>query len=171
MVKTVASEKIRHADGDLAEMIAVGAVKFAILFTGRLTDTAFDIDRATNLEGDSGPYLQYTHARISSMLEKAFDQSLVPKYQEGIEPVYYVERLAYRFPEIVKSSLDEYAPNHIATYLIELARAFNAFYAEQVIIDAEHPEISAHRLALAKSVQTILSNGLALLGIKAPHKM
>ena len=171
MVKTVAKEKIRHSDDALAEMIAVGAVKFAILFTGRLTDTAFDIDRATNLEGDSGPYLQYTHARISSMLEKALVQSIIPKYQEGIEAVHYVERLAYRFPEIVKSSLDEYAPNHIATYLIELARAFNAFYAEHVIIDAEHPEVSAHRLALAKSVQTVLCNGLALLGIQAPHKM
>lgn len=171
MVRSVAITKLREADDALAETIALGAVKFAILFTGRLTDTAFDIDRATNLDGDSGPYLQYTHARISSIAEKAAEQGIVPGYGEASGEVSPLERILYRFPEVVESALGEYAPNHVATYLIEVARAFNAFYADHKIVDPENPETSAHRLAIAQATRVVLKNGLALLGISAPDRM
>lgn len=171
MVKEVVVERMEHVDDVVAEQVAIAAVKFAILFTGRLTDTAFDITRATSLEGDSGPYLQYTHARISSMIEKASAESITPNYKQGIESVHDVEKMMYRFPEIVQSALVEYVPNYVATYLIDLARAFNSFYGANKIIDTENREVSEHRLAIAKATQIILKNGLKLLGIEAPDKM
>lgn len=171
MVKSVAITKLREADESLAETIALGAVKFAILFTGRLTDTAFDIDRATNLDGDSGPYLQYTHARISSIAEKAAEQGIAPGYGDASDEVSPLERILYRFPEVVESALGEYAPNHVATYLIEVARAFNAFYADHKVVDPENRPLSAHRLAVARAAGTVIKNGLGLLGITAPDRM
>jgi arginyl-tRNA synthetase len=170
-VKAVALTKLREGDDELAEIIALGAIKFAILFTGRLTDTAFDIDRATNLDGDSGPYLQYTHARIVSIKEKSTIASIIPRYTSELEQVHAIERIVYRFPEVVENALVEYAPNYIATYLVDLAREFNSFYAMNTIVDVDHPEISAHRLAITQAVQTVLKNGLWLLGITAPEKM
>lgn len=171
MVKEVALKKLENVDDALAEMVAVGAVKFAILFTGRLTDTAFDIDRATNLEGDSGPYLQYTHARISSMIEKAKDLGIIPRYAKEVQEISNLERVLYRLPEVVENAMVEYAPNHIATYLIDIAREFNSYYGAHKIVDAENKEVSAHRLALAQATQIVLKNGLKLLGIQAPEKM
>lgn len=172
-VKAVVLEKLRDPVDDLSETIAVGAVKFAILFTGRLTDTAFDIDRATNLEGDSGPYLQYTHARISSMLDKAAELGIRPAYLAGSEPagVSNLERVLYRFPEVVAGALSEYAPNHVATHLIEVAREFNSFYGGHKIVDPENRTVSAHRLAIAGAARVVIRNGLALLGIGAPERM
>jgi arginyl-tRNA synthetase len=171
MVKSVVLLKLKDPQDSLAEQVALGAIKFAILFTGRQTDTAFDIDRATNLDGDSGPYLQYTHARILSMISKGNEQGIIPLYQDGREQLSDIERIVYRFPEVVAMALDEYAPNHIATYLIELARIFNSFYAAHKIIDKENPELSSHRLALAQATALILKNGLNLLGIHAPDRM
>jgi len=171
MVKEKVEEKLSEKNDALAETIALGAVKFAILFTGRLTDTAFDIDRATNLEGDSGPYLQYTHARISSMIEKASKEGIAPQYDAKLEDVSELERVIYRFPEVVEKALNEYAPNQIATFLIETARAFNSFYGGKKIIDTENKDTSAHRLAIAEATRIVLRNGLGLLGITAPEKM
>ena len=115
--------------------------------------------------------MQYTHARISSMIEKASKEGIVPKYDSKIESVSELERMIYRFPEIVEKSLVEYAPNTIATFLIETARAFNSFYGEKKIIDTENHEISAHRLAIADATRIVLKNGLELLGIMAPDRM
>lgn len=169
MVKAVVAERLENPNESLAEEIAIGAVKFAILFTGRQTDTAFDIDRATNLEGDSGPYLQYTHARISGLLEKGKGLEMIPKLGEGT--MSEIERLLYRYPEMTSVALKELAPNYIATYLIDIARAFNSFYGEHKIIDPENKQTSEHRLAIARATQIVLKNGLSLLGIGAPDKM
>ena len=171
LVKEKVVEKLSEKNDALAETIALGAVKFSILFTGRLTDTAFDIDRATNLEGDSGPYLQYTHARISSMIEKAGKENISLKYNAELESVSELERTVYRLPEVIENALAEYAPNHIATFLIEVARAFNSFYGEKKIVDVENKELSAHRLAIAEATRVVLKNGLGLLGITAPERM
>ena len=170
MVKDVVAKRMETADDALAEQIAIGAVKFAILFTGRLTDTAFDIDRATNLEGDSGPYVQYTYARIKSMLDKAALLGLAPSISSHETPTE-IERIIYRFPEIVQSALVEYAPNYVATFLIEIARAFNSFYGSNKIVDADNKQMSEHRLAIAQAVSVVLKNGLKLLGIEAPERM
>ena len=72
---------------------------------------------------------------------------------------------------MIENALAEYAPNHIATFLIEVARAFNSFYGEKKIVDVENKELSAHRLAIAEATRVVLKNGLGLLGITAPERM
>ena len=130
----------------------------------------FDPETSLSFEGDSGPYLQYTHARIQTLLEKGFEQKIIPTVLFDTE-LSEIEKLLYRFPEIVESAIREYAPNYIVTYLLEIARSFNSFYGAHKIIDLENPEISAHRLAIARATQIVIKNGLKLLGIEAPMKM
>ncbi len=169
MVKETVVDKMKNPTDEAAEKVAIAAVKFAILFTGRLTDTAFDIDRATNLDGDSGPYLQYTVARIHSLLEKAKGEGISALTSDA--ETTSVHKMIYRYPEVVSYALENLAPNAIATYLIELAREFNSFYNGNKIVDTEHAELSATRLALAQSVAIVIKNGLLLLGIEAPDSM
>lgn len=152
------------------EVIAIAAIKFAILRVKPGQNINFDPETSLSFEGDSGPYLQYTHARISSVLEKASEADISAEYKNG-EEVTNLERLLFRLPEVVESAISEYAPQYIVTYLLEIARAFNSFYAEKQIIDSENIEISGHRLAIAQATQIVLKNGLGLLGIIAPERM
>jgi len=156
------------------EKIALGAVKFSILRVGRIQDMAFDIESSIDTEGDSGPYLQYTHARIQSLLEKANIQGL--NSLQIISPVEWkttdVERTLYKYPEIITSALDEYAPQYVATYLIELARAFNTFYGSTKILDSESsPDVITYKLAITKAVGQVIKNGLGILGIDVVERM
>ncbi len=160
----------RNIDNETMDAIAVGAIKFAILRAKPGQNINFDPETSLSFEGDSGPYLQYTHARITSLLEKGAGLGILPKYQKD-QDVADVERMVYRLPGIVENAITEYAPQYIVTYLLQVAQTFNSFYAANTIVDAEHPEISAHRLAIAQAVQVVLKNGLWLLGIKAPNKM
>jgi arginyl-tRNA synthetase len=158
----------REIDYETKEAIAIGAIKFAILRAKPGQNINFDPETSLSFEGDSGPYLQYTHARIVTLLEKAGDIGLAAKLSvTESEPM----KLLYRFPEVVESAITEYAPNYIVTYLLEIARAFNSFYGANKIIDPENREISEHRLAIARATQIVLANGLDLLGIMAPEKM
>lgn len=160
----------RAIDEATKESIAIGAIKFAILRAKPGMNINFDPETSLSFEGDSGPYLQYTHARIASVLEKAEIEGLQPNLLLDVE-VSEPERLLYRLPEFVARATSEYAPNYIVTYLLEIARSFNSFYATHKIIDLENKEVSAHRLAIARAVQIVLKNGLNLLGIQAPDKM
>lgn len=155
---------------ELASNIGVAAIKYSILRSSPGSDIVFDFEKAITFDGDSGPYLQYTHARISSMLEKASDMNMSPKLLAG-QTITDLEKYLYRFPEIVAQSLENYAPNYIATYLIETARLFNSFYGANKIIDTENTDVSSHRLAIARATQIVLKNGLWLLGIVAPERM
>ena len=148
------------------EAVAIGAIKYMILRQAIGNDIVFDIDKSVSTEGDSGVYLQYAYARTNSLLEKA------EKYQGlPLIPVttHEVERLLYRFPEIVERAGKEYAPHYITTYLTELASSFNNFYANEQIID-DSPE-SPYRLAIAKAFNIVMKNGLTMLGIPTPERM
>lgn len=155
---------------ELVHDIAIAAIKYATLRSSILQDSVFDKDQALSFEGDSGPYLQYTHARICSVLEKAknfgieYDLSMIPK------TTYDIERIVYQFEEIVAQALVERAPHKIATYLKELAGAFNTFYGIEKIADVSDPS-APYKVALASAVGVTLKNGLWILGIKAPEKM
>jgi len=96
--------------------------------------------------------------------------NMSPKLLAG-QTITDLEKYLYRFPEIVAQSLENYAPNYIATYLIETARLFNSFYGANKIIDTENTDVSSHRLAIARATQIVLKNGLWLLGIVAPERM
>ena len=160
----------RDIDKETKDAIAIGAIKFAILRAKPGMNINFDPETSLSFEGDSGPYLQYTHARIQTLLDKGLEQNIAAEIQIGNE-VSDIEKLLYRFPEVVESAVFEYAPNYIVTYLLEIARSFNSFYGANKIIDVENPETSSHRLAIARATQIVIRNGLQLLAIEAPDKM
>ena len=156
----------KRTKGD--EQVAIGAIKYMILRQVIGHDIIFDIEKSVSTEGDSGVYLQYAHARANSILEKAGARGNV-QHSVLDRGTHEVERLLYRFPEIVERAGAEYAPNYITTYLTELASSFNNFYAnEQVIGDS--PE-SQYRLAIVEAFKNVMKNGLNILGIPAPERM
>lgn len=151
----------------LAEKVAIGAIKYSILRQASGKDIIFDFEQSLSFEGDSGPYLQYTHARTRSLLEKAGDKKIDALCaHEGTNTLH---KLLLRFPETVVRASEEREPHYIATYLIELAREFNSFYAHTVILDDSADE--PYKLALIKVVSHTIKNGLNILGIPTPERM
>jgi arginyl-tRNA synthetase len=123
-----------------------------------------------NLEGNSGPYIQYTHARAQSVLDEAgVDQQNLLSIQHIPNNKPEVARLLYRFPEIVKKSADDLAPRHIANYVYRVAGSFNTLYGNTKIITDD--DTQAYRLLLTAATAQVLKNGLKLLGIETPKKM
>lgn len=178
--KEIILEKMKETDREIpnldetADQIAVGAVKYSILRQDIGRDIIFDFDKSLSFNGNSGPYLQYAYARTQSVLEKAEKEGVkVPAAVGGFgvakDEITLIEKLLYRFPEIVVRAAKEFAPHHIATYLFELANAFNGYYSDHQIVSKEVN--SAYRVALTVAVGQTLANGLHLLGIKTPAKM
>ncbi len=155
---------------DLVNDIAVGAIKYAMLRGDVSQDSIFDKERALSFEGDSGPYLMYTHARIASMIEKAKEVGLHADVAHAPNALYAIEQVIYRFPEAVQRALADRSPHHVVVYLTELAGEFNSFYGTEKIVDTID-EYAPYKLALANAVKITLKNGLYLLGIKAPERM
>src|SRR3990167_2183980 len=154
------------------EAVAIGAIKYMILRQAIGNDIVFDIDKSVSIEGDSGVYLQYAYARTNSLLEKADAQGLTLNTNsqgQTLRNTHEVERLLYRFPEIVERAGRDYAPHYITTYLTALAGSFNNFYAHEQIIDSS-PE-SPRRLAIVNAFNIVMKNGLTILGIPAPERM
>jgi arginyl-tRNA synthetase len=154
----------------LTEAIAVAALKYQILRHSVGSNIIFDKEKALSFEGDSGPYLQYTHARICSVLEKAKGVGVVPSVRTAPVAPYEIEQIIYRFPEVVETAWLERAPHKVTTYLTELAGAFNTFYAHEKIADATD-EFAPYKAATADVVRLTLKNGLYVLGIKAPERL
>ncbi len=152
----------------LAQQVAVAAIKYQILKQGSGKDIIFDRERALSLEGDSGPYLQYAHARAAQVVERARSEKVVAKINTIAEPIE-LTRLLVHFPEAVEYAVHELEPHLLTNYLIELAGAFNSWYAQVHILDGtlEAP----HKVAIADAVRATLKNGLWLLGIPTPSKM
>lgn len=149
------------------EKVAIGAIKYMILRQAIGNDIIFDIEKSVSTEGDSGAYLQYAYARTNSLLRLMDFSGLV--LWTGSNDIRLIERLLYRFPEIVERAGKEYAPHYITTYLTELAASFNNFYAHEQVISNE-PE-SPYRLAIVRAFKTVMKNGLNILGIPAPERM
>lgn len=196
-------KRLRESFGGTAKTIksiAMGAVKYSFLKQGVAKDIVFDFEESISLQGNSGPYLQYTYARTQSVLRKSQTPSVKfqtkSKTKNPNSEELAVLRWLYRFPEVVKTAGENYAPSQICTYLYELAQRFNVFYNKHRILPAEHhcgggtaakdgrdqfeskshehyfqSENSEFRLALTAAVAQILKNGLYLLGIQAPEKM
>ena len=155
----------------VAEAVAIGAIKYSILRQAIGKDIIFDFDQSLSFEGNSGPYLQYTYARAKSVIRKASGVHIEPSIERGKEPITAPERLLYRFGEVVERAGREYAPHYVATYLYELASSFNAYYHDYIVVDKEHADTSAFRVAITSAVATVLKNGLVVLGIQAPERM
>lgn len=174
-IKDKLREKVRESkhveeNEDLLDAIAVAAIKYAVLKQDSGKDIVFDFNTSLSFTGDAGPYLQYTYARTQSVLEKGKGEGLSSQLGTTLGNEKYIVQAISRFPHVVERSLESFAPHYIATYLQELAHIFNAYYAEQQIVNKED-EASLHRLAVTEGVAHVLANGLALLGIQAPDKM
>jgi len=156
----------------VAETVGIGAVKFAELSQHRLTDYVFSWDRMLALQGDTAPYLQYSHVRIRSIFRKLdapFDaKSAAIVLAEDAE--IHLARLLARFAEVLPTVLEDHRPNLLANYLLELARAFHSFFEACPVLKAEEATRSS-RLALCELTSRALSTGLGLLGIKCPERM
>ena len=154
----------------ISEEIAIGAIKYSILRQSSGDDIIFNLDKSISFEGDSGPYLQYSTVRAKSIGEKAKSAGIKDSTKKVPSEAYLLEKILYRFPEVVERSAQEYEPHHIATYLIELAGSFNSYYASNQIISAED-EFSPYKIALTRAFEVVMRNGLTLLGIQVPEKM
>ncbi len=155
---------------EIAEQVAIGAIKYSILRQAAGKDIIFDFEQSLSFEGDSGPYLQYTYARTRSLLAKAREQSKGSPWNLGMpEEIRPLHKQILRFPEIVLRAQVEREPHYVATYLIEIAREFNAFYANTIVLDGAPDE--PYKLALVKMVSNILARGLWLLGIPTHPRM
>jgi arginyl-tRNA synthetase len=181
----LATARIRDKNPDLADldatakMIGVGAVMFSQLAVRRQRDVNFVWDDVLNFEGETGPYLQYTHARLCSLLRlygrevaTQFDANLLDREEER-----RVAEILAEFPRILEDAAAQCEPYYLTSYLLGLAGAFNKVYqrkdengrSDKII--SGNTELSAARMALVKSVQTIIGEGLRLLGLQAPNEM
>jgi len=150
--------------------VGVAAIKYSILKQSTGGNIIFDFEKSISFEGDSGPYLQYSYARANSILEKAQKEDILPDPHAFPSEIFEVEKLLYKFPEVVFRSASEYEPHYIANYLIEVARSFNSFYGNNMIVNKED-KTSSYKIALTYAFSFVMKNGLHLLGIVAPKKM
>lgn len=159
---------------DITSKVAIGALKWNELKRDPIKDIVFDWDEILNMEGNSGPYLQYTYARTQSVLQKSKIKMSNIKLGKGefqLEPEELsVLRMLQRFCEVVQDAAETYSPNLLCNYLYELAQRYNAFYNKYRILEAESSS-KDFRLALTEVTGTVLKNGLKLLGIEAPDRM
>jgi len=156
------------------QKITGAALKYAMLKADVSQDVAFDMEESVSTTGDSGPYLLYIVARISSILEKVQEKNNFKFQISNFESISPEEKklllLLATYPEVTKRAIDDYDPSHIARYTFDLAQAFNAFYAACPVLDAEE-DVQAFRIALIKTVKDVMTRGLYLLGIETVEKM
>lgn len=154
----------------VAHAVGVGAIKFYDLKTDRLNGYDFDLEAMVSFEGETGPYVQYAHARIQSILRKAdFTLSVNQVYSLNDAESWEIIKLIQDFPRIIIRAADNFEPSIVAKFAISLAQAFNKYYAHTRILD-ENPERDS-RLALSYATATVLKEALRLLGVEAPDEM
>ncbi len=155
---------------EICRKVGVGAVIFNQLSTGRIKDINFIWEDALNFDGNTGPYVQYTYARVCSVLEKANgDISLPENYTLTSEEKEMINVLS-RFPERVGQALSEYEPSVISRYLLDICHAFNRFYHNCPILRATDDEKQV-RLAICNVAKSVIGNGLWLIGMEKTEKI
>ena len=165
-------QKIENKD-ELAAQVGIGAVKFQELFNQRIKDYMFSWDKTLSFDGETGPYVQYAHARIASLLEKGgFDKNAEVDYKLlKSEDEHEIIKTLYNFTNVVIDAHEKYEPYFITRYVGDLARLFNRYYGHTQIITDEDSVLKNTRLMLCYGVKNVLKEGLYLLGIQAPEKM
>ena len=156
----------------LDDLLHVGAVVFFDLYNNRIKDIDFTWERALNFDGETGPYVQYTHARACSVLRKAegVDRSC-PDFAALSDPFSQdVVRLIEQFPDILKSAVNRSEPSMVTRFSVDLAQAFNKFYYENKVM-VDDPGTRAARLLLTDAVRQVLKQALYLIGVEAPERM
>jgi arginyl-tRNA synthetase len=167
------SSLLDAAEEKAAPPIALAAVKYADLSTGLNKDYVFDVDRMVATSGNTGPYLQYAHARVNQVLRKAEADGLSGQVKVSVldEPAEQsLALLLSRFGEVVDEVADHLQPHKLCTYLFELATALSVFYEQCPVLKSEG-EVRDSRLALCSVTKQVLAGGLYLLGIEALERM
>lgn len=163
---------------EISKKVGIGAVIFQELSNNRIKDYVFSWDKVLNFEGETGPYVQYTHARAASVLRNAGKSAERVMSGESTsdmscvtgDTAYELIKLIYRFPEVVREAADKYEPSVITRHIIDIAQYFNRFYHDEHILVEDEAEKQA-KLAVVYAAKQTIANGLALLGIEAPEKM
>lgn len=154
---------------EVSEAVGVGAIVFNYLFNSRIKDINFTLESALSFEGNTGPYAQYTYARTCSILERGGDLPSGGKLTSPEEGE--VLRTLAKFPERVSAAIEEYEPSNITRYIIDLCTAFNRFYHNCPILQAEDDDVKAIRLRITAAVNNVLGTALHLICMKTPKKI
>ena len=159
---------------EISRMVGLGALKYFILKVDPKKTMLFDPRESIDFNGNTGPFIQYTHARIRSILRKAAEAGIdyshgkCEKYlPEEIELIKYISD----YPAAVKSAAEEFAPSIIGAYVYELAKQFNGYYHDHSILKESDEQVRAMRLRLASLVASVINKGMRLLGISVPERM
>ncbi len=162
-------EGFKEVSDDVAEDLAIGAVKWSMLKFSRESNIKFSIEESIDLAGNSGPYIQYTYARISSIISKSSKSDIASISVKNYPPeLLALGRLVCQFESVVKTAKDHFSPNFLTEYLFVLAQNFNAFYEKEKIIGSEN---ESEKLAVSLAVKNVIGKGLNLLGINTPEKI
>lgn len=164
---------------EITSQVGIGAVVFNELSNNRIKDYTFKWDQILNFDGETGPYVQYTHARCASLLRKA-GEDIVAKAQDPknvdfallakSDSAYELTKLIYAFPGVVEQAGEKYEPSIITRHIIDIAQCFNKLYHdEHIIVDDEVEKTS--KIALVIATKRVIATGIGLLGMKAPERM
>lgn len=162
---------------EVAKQVGIGAVKFQELLNNRVKDYVFSWDEILNFDGETGPYVQYTAARAWSVMTRAEKELDLEPFESlgfkhlNLSEEHSVIRQLYEFPQIVSAAQKKKEPSLITRHLVEIAKAFNKFYGQASILNAETKELALERYAIVKATRQVLEIGLGLLGIASPEKM
>ena len=179
--KTADIMREKNAQGididEVSREVGIGAVIFQELSNNRIKDYVFSWDKVLNFDGETGPYVQYTHARASSVLRNASAEEMAEVAAGNCDwsyltsdSAYALIKLLYRVPEVVLEAADKYEPSILTRHLVDIAQAFNKFYHdEHILVDNRDERIA--KLSLVDASRTVIANCLGLLGIKAPERM
>ena len=176
--KEIIKEKNVNTDNieETAKAVGIGAVVFNELSNYRIKDYVFSWDKVLNFEGETGPYVQYTHARACSVIRNA-GKKTADEAAKGFDPSYIASdsahrliKLIYEFPDTVAEAGEKYEPSIVTRHIVDIAQAFNKFYHdEHILVDNE--EEKKAKVALVTAARDTIRNGLGLLGMKAPERM
>ena len=161
----------------IAKEVGIGAVIFQELSNNRIKDYVFSWDKVLNFDGETGPYVQYTHARACSVLRNATEEDL-KAINEGkcdysylnSDSAYNLIKLIYRVPEVIQDAADKYEPSILTRHLVDIAQSFNKFYHDEHIL-VDNVEEKRAKLSLVLAAKNVIASCLALLGIHAPERM
>jgi len=161
---------------NIARMVGLGALKYFILKVDPRKNMTFNPKESIDFNGNTGPFIQYTHARIQSVLRKAEEQGFTGTTNLDIhlvlsEKELYLIRLITTFPSIVNDAAEGFSPAIIANYIYDLAKEFNQFYHDYSILKEEDEKIRTFRILLSKTTGKVIKTGMSLLGIDVPDRM
>ena len=165
----VKSPDLENKD-EIAEQVGVGAVIFGALQNNRIKDITFSYDKVLNFDGETCPYVQYTHARANSLLEKAGDFDVTKADFSALENAHELISEIASFGDAIRAAADKREPSIVTRLAIDVAETFNKYYIDNRILNADEGVREA-RLLLTNAVRQVLRNALSLLGIAAPNKM